>query len=66
MSRFRIRYKDRSIGSSDLKPFRKSIALTLVEGNTERVLGYFRSEECAQVFDDFISRLPLTFLEDNL
>jgi hypothetical protein len=65
MTRFRIQYKNRSIGASDLKPFRKSIALTLVEGNTERVLAYFRNEECAKVFNDFISQLPLTFLEDN-
>lgn len=66
MSRFRISYKGKSVGPSNLRPFRKRIALTIMEGNKERILGYFRSEAAAKEFGDFISGLPLTVLDDTL
>jgi len=64
--RYRLSYGDRTVGVSDLRPFRKSLALTIAEGNKERILAYFKSEEHAKLFDDFISNLPIPFLEDNI
>ena len=66
MSRYRLSHKGVSIGITDLKPFRKSLALTVVRGNSEEVLAYFRDEASAKVFEGFISGLPLPLLEDSL